>query len=577
MVASIQLALWLILFSLQNLGFWEILQEKTDVKNEYIPGLTIALQITALFFGGLFNLLPEVTALLWILGIGLFFYQVYRRRSFTFLRKYVTAMYIYMAVWLALLLVFVYGKKLTHYDDFSHWWRVAKSILTTDRFPTFKEHYIYFQQYPLGSAAYIYYCVRFFGSEAQWQSVFCQMYMELAFLLPILGKLKKNRILGTLFAFLYTNFFLLYGENVVSLLVDTLVALAGMSMLLYTAEYCRAGAEKGPAFWLTGAYILAVSQIKNSEIFFVCIALCYIFWHGISDHQWKHRLFLIGCALLGYVLWSQHCKYVFVDASHSIHAMSMANYKDNILGVSSGQLVTLCKIFVLTGLSFRDNWLCLAGIVMIGALVYWVKPGHFSSYRKSAALACLLYGLYEFGTLLMYVFSMGTDQSMTMPSYYRYAKTGLSAVVYWLCLEGVGLLNSLSFKKYGQSIAAFLILAFLPGYRIASGISPLLFCSEKAVSRTREQIENAVSNADIPEKATCTILLSDSDADYCVHVATCYQTNWSVHSTVVQSMQDLDHISSDYVLVLDWNNSYILQWAENTCPDQVPNTLLKLS
>ena len=41
--------LWLTLFALQNLGFWEFLQRKTNADFVFLPGITVVVQMSVLF------------------------------------------------------------------------------------------------------------------------------------------------------------------------------------------------------------------------------------------------------------------------------------------------------------------------------------------------------------------------------------------------------------------------------------------------------------------------------------------------------------------------------------------------
>lgn len=85
----------------------------------FLPAFTISLQVTILFCTGIFNCLKPAALLMFGAGILL----ACRGRMF---------------VW---------------YDNFSHWALVVKNMLLTDRFPTFLDTRIIFQEYPMGSAS----------------------------------------------------------------------------------------------------------------------------------------------------------------------------------------------------------------------------------------------------------------------------------------------------------------------------------------------------------------------------------------------------------------------------------------
>lgn len=80
--------LWLTLFALQNLGFWEFLRRKTNADFVFLLGITVVVQMSVLFVAGLLNVLPHVTVLLWVFGSFYIVYACWRDRSAAFLRKH---------------------------------------------------------------------------------------------------------------------------------------------------------------------------------------------------------------------------------------------------------------------------------------------------------------------------------------------------------------------------------------------------------------------------------------------------------------------------------------------------------
>lgn len=154
--------LWLTLFALQNLGFWEFLRGKTNADFVFLPGITVVVQMSVLFVAGLLNVLPHVTVLLWVFGSFYIVYACWKDRSAAFLRKhYFTAEsflpLLYLILFSLIFFFFLFGKKLLEYDNFSHWGLIVKILLQKNRFPNFmEENYLMFQEYPLGSATYIY-------------------------------------------------------------------------------------------------------------------------------------------------------------------------------------------------------------------------------------------------------------------------------------------------------------------------------------------------------------------------------------------------------------------------------------
>lgn len=89
-------------------------------------------------------------------------YSCWKDRSAAFLRKhYFTAEsflpLLYLILFSLIFFFFLFEKKLLEYDNFSHWGLIVKILFQKNRFPNFmEENYLMFQEYPLGSATYIY-------------------------------------------------------------------------------------------------------------------------------------------------------------------------------------------------------------------------------------------------------------------------------------------------------------------------------------------------------------------------------------------------------------------------------------
>ena len=56
---------------------------------------------------------------------------------------------------------------LTHYDNFSHWGLIIKTMFQYNRLPNFENNYIFFKGYQPGSASFIYYVGTILGKTEQ--------------------------------------------------------------------------------------------------------------------------------------------------------------------------------------------------------------------------------------------------------------------------------------------------------------------------------------------------------------------------------------------------------------------------
>ena len=78
----------LCLFGISSLGTFELLRKVCwdKIGIYFLPSLTIAIQVTALFLAGLLNFLPEMTMCLYIIGFSGFIYSLCKEKTFSFLK-----------------------------------------------------------------------------------------------------------------------------------------------------------------------------------------------------------------------------------------------------------------------------------------------------------------------------------------------------------------------------------------------------------------------------------------------------------------------------------------------------------
>ena len=92
----------LLVFGVSNLGFWELIRRNSKIDKYFLPSLTIAIQVTVLFVAGLFNLLEEVTYLLYGVGLCGFVYWLYKDRNL--IKNYFDAGFVFLGIMLVIML-----------------------------------------------------------------------------------------------------------------------------------------------------------------------------------------------------------------------------------------------------------------------------------------------------------------------------------------------------------------------------------------------------------------------------------------------------------------------------------------
>ena len=129
------------LFGLSTLGSFQLLRiicnDKINIY--FLPSLTIALQVTVLFFAGILNLLPEISIVLYTWGIVGILASFLKSKGFNFIKSYFNDGYILLLLTMIIMGISVRGKLFAHYDNFSHWAIVVRHMLEVNHYPNFEQ------------------------------------------------------------------------------------------------------------------------------------------------------------------------------------------------------------------------------------------------------------------------------------------------------------------------------------------------------------------------------------------------------------------------------------------------------
>lgn len=301
----------LILFMLSSIGYWEYFRRKAKINLYFLPAFTVSFQITALFAAGLLNCLKVMAFLIFITGLALAIYYTYR--DYKVFLDYCSIGYLFFFVALGLILFAVKGHVFSHYDNFSHWALVVRNMLQTNRYPNFEDTLITFQEYPLGSATFIYYFSKVI-SKVESIQMLAQGYMMVSFLLPVFRYAKKRNGFVLLYMILFTNFIFCYNTGINDLLVDTLLPLQGTASLLFIFSEClfyNREEKEAVSILCTIPFLCTAMQIKNSGIYFVAVGCVMIFAGSLKAEKgisWREVL-TVSVPFLSLYLWKTHCSY----------------------------------------------------------------------------------------------------------------------------------------------------------------------------------------------------------------------------------------------------------------------------
>lgn len=555
-----------LLFAVSNLGWWEGVRVRTGVDERYLPSLTVAVQVTILVLGGILNLLAETSLLLFASGLFAFLCSIRRNHGLGFLRTYLTPAFLFLGLWVLIIAAVVKGKQFAHYDNFSHWALVVREMLLTNRFPSFRSELIRYPEYPLGSSSYIYYWAYIVGSSESLQML-AQSYAELVCVLPLFTYAKRNRLASSLVIIAATNLFLVYNISVADLLVDTLLPLVGMCALLFSRKYCGKDGTRRAIPWL-GFYAVQLVQIKNSGLFFA-ILLWLNLLVNLRREYLQAQLSSLLAAPFSLLLWHRHCRYVLEGAEGSKHALTGANLIQIFQAKDPETVRTICSSMLKFAVGWRDLRLFVLVFLGLGFLIFFFAKMERRSFTRLFLLSLALYVCYQVGLLAMYLFSMPTDEALTLAGNIRYARTIILAVMY---LATVCAIKLASAQTPPRRLLAFVFavvtsFVFLDFVFHATGRFRFVLPYQGDTTE-RVWIQDIQNKYQLPNGESYCILIPEYDYGYTTYLSR--YLFWSPYSTglVIDDEQKLDRLDVQYLLNYDPGNPIIQKWISAHYPDR---------
>ena len=562
------------MFGLSTLGSFQLVRGITKDKIDlfFLPSLTIAIQVTILFFAGILNLLPEVSGLIYLVGLIALIMSLWKSKGLNFVKDYVNDGYIISVLIMIIMGMSVRGKLFWHYDNFSHWAMVVRHMLEVNHYPNFESVLISFQEYPLGSATYIYYFAKMIGNGESIQML-AQIYMIVAAVLPLFSFVNKRSFKIDFVFLTFVNFVFVYNIHAGDLLVDTLLPVVGICGLLFAKKHCVHNSCK-LNFWLLSCYLVQIIQIKNSGVFFVVAILIVC-----SKYYWnkQSRFNNLGSAVfpfLSLVIWQKHCKYVFASATTSKHAMTVENYRLVMGDKTLEDIKTICKEMFRLSITSKDVVALLGIVLLIGCCVLFFKKSDWKDYKSCFLFTLIFYVCYQIGMLGMYLFSMPGGEATSLAGSGRYLKTILIAILM--------IYMAFAIKSFSDVIVNGKIKALSAGILIIC-IFSFLYISQGKIyfapttvhnGEKRMWIENKREIYALPMYDSYCMLIPSNDSGYSYYLLKyIFQSN-DVSSKIVDSIDDLNSVSSKYILVYDKENEIINTWIREMYPEQEGNDVI---
>lgn len=323
--------------------------------------------------------------------------------------------------------VLTLGFRFEHYDNFSHWAMIVKSMLITDQLPDAGNELVTFKNYPPGCAVFIYYVCKFLGN-AQGVMLLAQNSILFSCFLAVFGIIKeKQRFL--LYSFLGMGCSLLSYLNLTirinNLLVDFLLPLLAMAAIAFVYQ-------SRDSLWKTSlctALILGFTCIvKNTGIVFAGFVLAYYIWNigkkkGIAAWIKAVTVCMTVClALIPYAVWNLYVRCRFSGIEQKFQ---LAFGKQESLAVSKEQYGQITEEFVKAAFSISNRAILAFFLCNIAAVlaVLFVRIFLKKQWELGRVLVVvdLMAILYHIGILGLYLFSMPEEEAVRLAGFDRYA------------------------------------------------------------------------------------------------------------------------------------------------------------
>lgn len=430
-------------------------------RSSYI--FTLSLIGCVVYFAGLLNVLEPVCYAVLGLGYVLILVMFFTHRTtLFFVRKPLNLLTLSFILGAAVVLVFLSGYQMIHYDNFSHWAVAVKYMLMTGRIPDAASAIIDFKSYPLGTTSFIYFICRFAGNQ-QGMMLVAQGMLIFACFYAIFGVIRDTKrfmliaLLGMCLMFM-THFNVSIRVN--NLLVDFLLPLYALAAIGCVCE-CKTDICK--ACIVVVPVIAMLLIVKTTGVFFALPCFAFLLYRNrwVRKQQLAHATpaswqWILGCAALALstlIAWNVHTSIAFADTA-SKFSYDLSNLSELTLDKSPEDIQAIVQLFFQT--AFSLDQLPTQGILLFHALaiVAYLDARVLCHKRwklmKTLLLMDAMMVLYYGGILLLYVFSMPLDEALRLAGFDRYASSMVLFFIGGLAMQATADVENSFYIQQGE-------------------------------------------------------------------------------------------------------------------------------
>lgn len=424
----------LIAFALSTAGYVAFVRAYWRISPRASYIFVLSALACLMYFAGLLNVLLIGAYALFFGGVALFIVVLARRKmALAYNRSSLSAMNIGFALGLAFLIASLIDTKFIHYDNFSHWAVVVKSMLIENQIPTAASAIIDFKSYPLGSSAFLYYFCRVVGNSEGVMLIGKGLLLTACFY-AVFGVIRdqKRFLLSALLglgcaALAFFNISIRVNNLLVDFLLPAL-ALAALGSL--SAEQASFRSRCLSVVPVLGLLVIT----KNTGIFFAALVYVFLLYRAIKlrnelekprPYVWL-ALAAIAASLLPLVLWNFHTALAFPGDtskfSYDLGALTALK-----IDKTPEQIRAITSLFLKTAVSLSlraTQGILLFNVLALTAYVIarFVLKKRWKLLKVLLALDIALV-LYYAGILGMYIVSMPLEEALRLAGFDRYASS----------------------------------------------------------------------------------------------------------------------------------------------------------
>ncbi|MHC5374464.1 lantibiotic ABC transporter permease [Enterococcus sp. LJL120] len=430
---------------------------KFNAKISWLAG--IAAIIWVLYLAAYLSLLAIAGYLLFTAGIlraAVYLFQGWRKKSLHL--PPLDTLRIWLVFYFLLFAYTLLQSHLVHYDNFSHWATIVKFLYAEGRLPTAADTIISFTSYPMGSSLFVYFgtLIAGFGDNVMLLTQFILIFSCFYAFFAIVRDESRTLIITMMFSFIAVFNYFNIAIRMNNLLVDFLLPLLTLAGIAGIYKMQRQLVQMTSYTILIGG---ALSIVKNSALFFVAILLIYYLSRVVLLWKFRKNKFqLVGVSLLTmfaaiapYLVWSRHVAATFTESKHEV---SLSSYQEIFSEKGSQTISQIGSVFLKTIASLSTpstQGILLANLLILGAfLVIRFRLHRKNSLLRYWGIMNVIVVSYYLGIYAMFLFSMPTDEALTLAGFERYAS---SIVIFALGLVMFVLAREIDYSFFEQNIA----------------------------------------------------------------------------------------------------------------------------